>query len=68
MEIEVKKAKGEDLEIHDEKKSLFADFVEESLRFAKGTKASSTSSGNVREMQRLVRSFEGYQSMLTTAL
>jgi integrase len=67
MDIEVKKAKGEHLGIHDEKMIKFADFAEEYLRFARGTKAPSTYAGNVREMQRLLRSFEGYLSKLTTA-
>jgi site-specific recombinase XerC len=36
--------------------------------FAKGTKATSTYAGNVREAQRLVRAFDGYLSKLTTAM
>ena len=48
MDVEVKKPKGEHLGIHDEKKSLFEDFAEEYLTFAKGTKAPSTYAGNVR--------------------
>lgn len=67
MDIEVKKAKGEHLGIHDEKKILFADFAQEYLIFARGTKAPSTYAGNIREMQRLVRTFDGYLSKLTTA-
>jgi hypothetical protein len=67
MDIEVKKAKSEYLGIHDEKKIMFADFAEEYLRFARGTKAPSTYAGNVREMQRLLRSCEGYLSKLTAA-
>jgi integrase len=67
MDIEVKKAKGEHLGSHDEKEIMFVEFAEEYLRFARGTEAPSTYAGNVKEMQRLLRSFESYLSKLTTA-
>jgi integrase len=66
MDVEVKRAKGEYLGVHEEKKILFGDFAQEYLTFAKGTKAATTYAGNIREMQRLARAFHGYLSKLTT--
>jgi len=68
MDIEVKKAKGEYLGVHEVKKIAFADFAREYLAFAESTKAASIYAGNVRETQRLMRAFEGYLAKLTTAL
>jgi integrase len=68
MDIQLKHAKGEYLEVYEEKKIRFFDFAKEYLEFAKSTKAQSTYAGNVREMQRLLRAFDVYLSGLTTAL
>jgi integrase len=67
-DIELKALKGEYLGIYEEKKIPFADFAQEYLEFAKSTKAPSTYAGNVREMQRLMRSIDGYLPKLTTAM
>lgn len=67
MDVEVKKAKGEYLGIHEEKKIQFSVFAKEYLAFAEGTKAPSTYAGNIREMQRLERAFNGLLSKLTAA-
>jgi integrase len=65
-DIEIEQNKGEYLGIHETKKILFSDFAREYLAFAKSTKAPSTYAGNVREMQRLLRTFDGDLSKLTT--
>jgi integrase len=64
MDMELKHVKGEYLGVYEEKKIRFADFAQEYLAFAKSTKAPSTYAGNIREMQRLVRAFDGYLSKL----
>lgn len=67
-DIELKQAKGDYLGIYEEKKILFADFAQEYLAFAQSTKAESTYAGNLGEMRRLARAFDGLLSKLTTAL
>jgi integrase len=66
-DIKLKMLRGEYLGIHEAKKITFADFAKEYLVYAKSTKAASTYAGNVREMQRRTRSFDGYLAKLTTA-
>jgi len=66
-DIKLKILRGEYLGIHEAKKISFADFAKEYLVYAQSTKAASTYAGNVREMQRLTRSFDGYLAKLTTA-
>src|SRR5918995_6250917 len=68
MDIELKQAKGDYLGVYEEKKIPFADFASEYLAFAMSTKAPSTYAGNMREMQRLMRAFDGYLSKLATAM
>jgi integrase len=64
-DIELKQLKGEYLGIHEAKKITFADFAREYLALAKSAKAASTYAGNVREMQRLTRAFDGYVAKMT---
>jgi integrase len=67
-DIELQQIKGEYLGIHEAKKISFSDFAREYLAFAMSTKAPSTYAGNAREMQRLIRAFDGYLSKLSTAM
>jgi integrase len=66
-DIELKHLKGEYLGIHEARKIAFADFAAEYLRFAQSTKAPSTHAGNVREMQRLQRAFDGPLAQVSAA-
>src|SRR5215510_8127867 len=66
-DIKLKILRGDHLGIHEAKKITLADFAKEYLLYAKSTKAASTYAGNVPEMQRLTRSFDGYLAKLTTA-
>jgi integrase len=65
MDIELKRVKGDYLEVYEEKKILFSEFAQEYLVFAKSTKAESTYAGNESEMRRLARAFNGYLSKLS---